>query len=86
MSFMFNSLDDHDLEVVIDAMDEKKAPAGSAIITEGESGQELYVVEEGQLDCFKKFVINSPSFICYSLILKSQNILRPMFQAKPLES
>lgn len=54
-SFMFMGLDDGDMEVVIDAMDEKKAKAGTNIIVEGENGGELYVVEEGQLDCFKKF-------------------------------
>ena len=53
---MFSSLDDHEMEVVIDAMDEKKVPAGQNVIIQGERGNELYVVEEGQLDCFKKFV------------------------------
>jgi len=53
---MFNALDDHDMSVVIDAMDEKKVKAGTDVITEGENGNELYVVEEGELDCFKKFV------------------------------
>ena len=52
---MFNGLDDHDMGVVIDAMDEKKISIGTNVITEGESGNELYVVEEGELDCFKKF-------------------------------
>jgi cAMP-dependent protein kinase regulator len=41
--------------VVIDAMDEKKVSTGTNVITEGENGNELYVVEEGELDCFKKF-------------------------------
>ena len=52
---MFSGLDDHDMGVVIDAMDEKKVSTGTNVITEGESGNELYVVEEGELDCFKKF-------------------------------
>lgn len=50
---MFMALDENELEVVIDAMDERKAKAGEAIIKEGESGNELYVVEDGVLDCFK---------------------------------
>ena len=53
---MFMGLDDNDMEVVIDAMDERNPKAGENVIVEGESGAELYVVEEGQLDCFKKFV------------------------------
>jgi cAMP-dependent protein kinase regulator len=55
---MFMGLEDNDMEVVIDAMDEKKAGPGENIIVEGENGGELYVVEEGELDCFKKFVRN----------------------------
>ena len=50
---MFNTLDDHDLEVVINAMDEKTFRSGEDVIVEGERGQELYVVEEGILECFK---------------------------------
>ena len=55
-AFMFSALDEKEIEVVIDALDEKKAAAGSDVIVQGESGNELYVVEEGQLDCFKTFV------------------------------
>ncbi len=54
---MFSALDETELEVVIDAMDERKAPAGENIIVEGETGDQLFVVEEGVLDCFKQFVI-----------------------------
>jgi cAMP-dependent protein kinase regulator len=50
---MFMALDEHELEIVIDAMGEKRVNAGENIIVEGENGNELYVVEEGQLDCYK---------------------------------
>ena len=50
------ALDEKDMDIVIDAMDEKKLSAGDTIITQGEKGDELYVVEEGQLDCYKLFV------------------------------
>ena len=53
---MFSALDDKEMEVVIDALDERKLAAGADVIVQGESGNELYVVEEGQLDCFKIFV------------------------------
>ena len=53
---MFCAVGEEDLEVVIDAMDERKAVAGENIIVEGEKGDELYVVEEGTLDCYKQFV------------------------------
>ena len=54
---MFMALEEQEMEVVIDAMDEKKVKTGENVIVEGENGDELYVVEEGQLDCYKKFVI-----------------------------
>ena len=49
-------LDEQDLNVVIDAMDEKQVKAGETIITEGEKGDVLYLVENGNLECFKTFV------------------------------
>jgi cAMP-dependent protein kinase regulator len=58
---MFSALEETEIEVVIDAMDEKKAHAGDNVIVEGEKGDELYVVEEGQLECYKLFV----SFLFY---------------------
>ena len=53
---MFMALDDNDMGVVIDAMDERFVSSGENVINEGENGGELYVVEDGQLDCFKQFV------------------------------
>lgn len=41
------ALDEDELNVVIDAMDEKKAKHGETLITEGEKGECLYVVESG---------------------------------------
>ena len=52
-AFMFMSLDEKDLQVVIDAMDEKKAAAGEVVIQEGEPGEVLYIVESGDLSCSK---------------------------------
>lgn len=49
-------LDESDMTVVINAMDEKKANAGDTIIKEGEKGDVLYVVEDGQLECYKNIV------------------------------
>jgi len=46
-AFMFSALDDKEIEVVIDALDERKVAAGADVIVQGESGNELYVVEEG---------------------------------------
>ncbi len=55
-TFMFMALGEEELNVVIDTMDEKQAKQGDTVITEGEKGDVLYVVESGQLECFKQFV------------------------------
>jgi len=51
----FNSLEEKDLNTVIDAMEEKIAKKGDTVITQGEKGDVLYLIESGQLDCFKIF-------------------------------
>jgi len=53
MAFMFKALDQEQLSIVIDAMEEVKFNAGETVITEGEAGSVLFVVEEGSLDCSK---------------------------------
>ena len=52
---MFQCLDEPELKIVIDAMEEKKFNAGDFVIRQGEDGEVLYVVDSGQLDCFKVF-------------------------------
>lgn len=52
-SFMFGALTEKDLNIVIDAMDEKNTSPGEVIITEGEPGDVLYIVESGELTCLK---------------------------------
>jgi cAMP-dependent protein kinase regulator len=55
-SFMFNELEPNDMETILLAMKEVKFTADQKVITEGEDGDYLFVVEEGSLDCIK--VIN----------------------------
>lgn len=50
---MFMALDDKDMGIVIDAMDSKAINSGETVITEGEPGDVLYIVESGSLKCFK---------------------------------
>ena len=54
-SFLFGNLEPRDLEVVINAMEEKVYKKGENIINQGEKGDCLYFVEEGKLNCYKKF-------------------------------
>lgn len=52
---MFKALAAEEIAIVIDAMEEVRYAAGATVITQEEPGNVLYVVEEGQLDCYKKF-------------------------------
>jgi len=54
-SFLFNCLEEKDLDTVIDAMEEVHKNEGETVIQQGENGDVLYLIEEGQLDCFKIF-------------------------------
>ena len=57
-SFLFSNLEPNELEIVIGAMDEKHYKENENVITQGESGDCLYVVEEGNLDCTKHFTVD----------------------------
>ena len=54
-SFIFNSLEDKELKTVIDSFEEKRYKAGQNVITQGEEGDVLYLVDSGDLDCEKVF-------------------------------
>jgi cAMP-dependent protein kinase regulator len=53
-SFLFNSLEEKELNTVIDAFEEKIYKEGDAVITQGDQGDVLYLIESGKLDCFKE--------------------------------
>jgi len=53
-SFMFASLSPKEKEVVADAMQEKIFEAGDQIIEQGDDGEAMFVVEEGQVNCYKR--------------------------------
>jgi len=53
-SFMFNQLDPKDLETVLMAMKEVTCKDGEKVITEGDDGDFLFVIETGKCECKKK--------------------------------
>jgi len=55
MAFMFKALEPTERKMVVDAMEEKTYEVGQAVINQGEDGDVLYVVDQGELDCFKQF-------------------------------
>ena len=52
-SFLFTELNEKDLITVINAMEEVHYKQGETIIKEGDDGDCLYIIEDGELDCFK---------------------------------
>ena len=54
-SFLFSHLADKEKNILVDAMQEKEYNAKDTVIQQGDDGFELYVVGEGELECFRKF-------------------------------
>ena len=54
-AFMFNALDEDELNIVLDAIEEVKVQEGQAVITEGDQGDCMYVLNTGSLKCTKVF-------------------------------
>ena len=52
---MFKSLENEDLNIVIDAMEERTFKSGDNVIKQGDDGDELYVNYQGALSCSKIF-------------------------------
>ena len=50
---MFEALDDKERDIVVMAMEERTVSAGDTVITQGEDGAELFVVDTGVLECYK---------------------------------
>jgi len=50
-SFMFSRLDDQEFNIIIGAMQEVEVEQDSVIITRGDNGDRLYVIETGVFDC-----------------------------------
>lgn len=68
--FLFSSLDENDKSIVIKAMEEKKFKKDEYVIKQGEDGNELYVIDQGELDCYKVIVqySNSKKYILLFLL------------------
>lgn len=61
---MFSALDEKEKEVVIDAMTEVKVSNNEVVIQQGDQGDCLYVVDQGNLVCTKVFSGNTqPTFL-----------------------
>lgn len=52
-SILFKNLDEKDQKCVIDAMDQIWTKDSDRVINEGEKGDSLYIVADGQFQCYK---------------------------------
>lgn len=52
-AFLFQALDEADLNTVLVAMQEAKFANGEQVITEGDDGDQLFVIEKGTFECKK---------------------------------
>ena len=52
-AFMFNALDQNELNIVLDAIEEVRVQADQPVITEGDQGDCMYVLNTGALKCTK---------------------------------
>jgi len=52
-SFLFNTLEQANLDVIVGAMVEKAAEAGERIIQQGDDGDVMFVIEQGSIECKK---------------------------------
>lgn len=55
-SFMFGKLKKQEKTIIIDAMENKNFEAQQTVIKQNDAGDVLFVVEEGELDCYKVMV------------------------------
>jgi len=55
MHEFFKTIDVEDQGIIIDSMECKTFKAGEFVIQQGEDGSEMYLVDEGELDCSKVF-------------------------------
>uniref|UniRef100_A0A7S3IRJ4 cAMP-dependent protein kinase regulatory subunit n=1 Tax=Strombidium inclinatum TaxID=197538 RepID=A0A7S3IRJ4_9SPIT len=63
-AFMFTALEEKEFKIVVDAIEEVQGSPGEAIITEGDHGDCMYVLEKGSLKCTKVFTGNTePTFL-----------------------
>eukprot|EP00451_Oxyrrhis_marina_P007299 CAMPEP_0204304768 /NCGR_PEP_ID=MMETSP0468-20130131/84583_1 /ASSEMBLY_ACC=CAM_ASM_000383 /TAXON_ID=2969 /ORGANISM="Oxyrrhis marina" /LENGTH=388 /DNA_ID=CAMNT_0051284099 /DNA_START=842 /DNA_END=2008 /DNA_ORIENTATION=- len=54
-SFMFKALEDKDMATVVDATEPVSLGANERVIQQGDDGDFMFIIMEGQLDCLKKF-------------------------------
>lgn len=58
--FLFNNLDDIEISTIVDACEEKKFKKDEYVIRQGDNGDNVYIIDEGELICEKVFKKGEP--------------------------
>ena len=58
--FLFKSVDENELNKIINSLEEKNYSLNEKIIKQGEDSQSFFIVEQGELDCEKQFRKGDP--------------------------
>ena len=53
--FLFNNFDDVEIAAIVDACEEKRFKKNEYVIKQGDNGDNLYIIESGELICEKVF-------------------------------
>ena len=54
-NLLFKNLSQEEQEIIVNAMEELKVRKGDYVIKQGDAGDCFFIVDEGELDCFKTF-------------------------------
>jgi len=54
-SFLFQALDEKNVEIVVSAMKERTLQPGDFAIKQGDDGDYLFIIAKGKFECWKKF-------------------------------
>ncbi|KAF7456640.1 cAMP-dependent protein kinase regulatory subunit [Cryptosporidium felis] len=63
-SFMFTSLEEDELNTIILACVETVVKEGTEIIKQGDNGDKLYIIEKGQVECYKTTTTEPRLHLC----------------------
>ena len=58
--FFFNNLSENELNLIIRAFNKENINQGETIFTQGEDADKLYILDSGELDCWKTFKKGDP--------------------------
>jgi cAMP-dependent protein kinase regulator len=59
-NFLFNNLEKKELDIVLDAVERREHRAGDTVIQQGDEGNEFFILDSGECECFVDFKDGNP--------------------------